>query len=79
MVLKGYCGTPVYMPPEIAVWLNQPHNSATAPYGLHADCWSLGVLLYVMLSGEAPWDQARRAAATLPWPALRVALARTAA
>ncbi|KAL1511298.1 hypothetical protein AB1Y20_006103 [Prymnesium parvum] len=57
MVLAGYCGTPVYMPPEVAVWLNKSTTSATPRYGLPADCWSLGVLLYVMLSGEAPWDQ----------------------
>ena len=68
MVLTGFCGTPVYMPPEIAVWLNQPQTSSTPRYGLHADCWSLGVLLYVMLSGEAPWDQARRTAATCKAP-----------
>jgi len=64
-VLRGLCGTPAYVAPEVALWSpdmppDTPHARAgklPADYGLPADIWSLGVTLYVMLSGECPWNQ----------------------
>ena len=42
-------GTPGYMAPEILLEL---------PYGLPVDVWSLGVILYTLLSGRHPFDAA---------------------
>jgi serine/threonine protein kinase len=40
------CGTPLYLAPEVI--LNRGHNAS-------ADHWSLGVLIYEMLTGETPF------------------------
>jgi serine/threonine protein kinase len=40
-------GTPLYMAPEIL---------AKLPYDSSADVWSLGVLIYILLTSEAPFD-----------------------
>lgn len=45
--LKLYCGTPSYMPPEIV--------TKKEYYGPPVDIWSLGVLLYAMLTGVFPY------------------------
>ena len=46
-----FVGTPQYFAPEV-----DPNHreSASAPYGVSADCWSLGAVLYVMLAGRFP-------------------------
>ena len=44
--LEGSCGTPFYMAPEVI----------KGSYGLEADNWSLGVLLYFMVSGLQPFQ-----------------------
>lgn len=51
------CGSPPYMAPEVV-----PHDgftgSKTAPYlGNMADVWSCGIVLFVLLVGNTPWDE----------------------
>lgn len=45
--MKSRSGTPVYMAPEVI----------TQEYGPEADLWSVGMLLYQLLTGAFPfWD-----------------------
>jgi serine/threonine protein kinase len=47
-LLTTRCGSPFYVPPEIV---------AKEPYdGRMADVWSLGVMLYTMVTGALPWS-----------------------
>ncbi|KAF9909567.1 Checkpoint kinase 2 [Linnemannia zychae] len=50
-VLKTMCGTFAYMAPEV---FDVKHANGQG-YGFAADCWSLGVALYVILSGTHPF------------------------
>ena len=45
---KLFCGTTSYMPPEVIA--RREHN------GIQADIWSLGVLLYAMVTGKFPFS-----------------------
>eukprot|EP00742_Colponemidia_sp_Colp-10_P004128 GILJ01004406.1.p1 GENE.GILJ01004406.1~~GILJ01004406.1.p1 ORF type:complete len:756 (+),score=130.86 GILJ01004406.1:400-2667(+) len=47
---KTFVGTPQYYAPEVITAADQGEH-----YGAAADCWSLGVLLYVMLAGSFPF------------------------
>lgn len=47
-LLKTPCGSPYYAPPEIIC--NQPYD------GKRSDLWSLGVVLYTMVTGALPWQ-----------------------
>lgn len=44
---KYLCGTPGYMPPEVIRDMS---------YTTAVDCWSLGVITYILLSGTMPFD-----------------------
>jgi len=52
--LTGLCGTPDYVAPEVLSWYDDEENGT--PYGKGSDLWSLGVLLYVILSGCSPFS-----------------------
>jgi serine/threonine protein kinase len=45
-VLKSKCGTPVYMAPEMLQ--RKPYNTAV-------DVWSVGIILYIIVSGTLPF------------------------
>ncbi|TFK77273.1 kinase-like protein [Pluteus cervinus] len=47
------CGTVSYLPPEGVMALDNKHLGYV---GMPADCWSAGVILYVMLCGAHPFD-----------------------
>ena len=54
------CGTPLYAAPEIVPWYfyeQEPVGARPPPYQKEVDYWAMGVALFVMLSGEAPFDQ----------------------
>jgi serine/threonine protein kinase len=41
------CGTPNYISPEIV---------SRVPYGLSSDVWSLGCMMYTLLTGSPPFQ-----------------------
>jgi len=45
-VVKGYCGTPAHMAPEVIVG---------HPYAFGVDFWAAAVTLFQMLTGRPPW------------------------
>jgi len=49
---EGYttmCGTPSYVAPEILT------TTTSGPYNVQCDMWSLGVIVYILLGGYAPF------------------------
>ena len=51
------CGSPPYMAPEV-VPKDGFSGQKTAPYeGNMADIWSCGIVLFVLLVGNTPWDE----------------------
>jgi len=54
--LKTFCGTLLYLAPEVL----KSRVRGDGSYGLEVDNWSLGVILYVMISGMPPFNQERK-------------------
>jgi len=52
--LTGLVGTPQYVAPEVVTGFGEDKPTDT-PYGKGCDMWSIGVLLYVMLSKTMPF------------------------
>jgi len=50
--LSNYCGTIHYMAPEVL----KKVDGGTQHYGKAVDIWSFGVILYILLSGQTPFN-----------------------
>eukprot|EP00616_Rhizochromulina_sp_CCMP1243_P018187 CAMPEP_0118968448 /NCGR_PEP_ID=MMETSP1173-20130426/5669_1 /TAXON_ID=1034831 /ORGANISM="Rhizochromulina marina cf, Strain CCMP1243" /LENGTH=571 /DNA_ID=CAMNT_0006917563 /DNA_START=117 /DNA_END=1832 /DNA_ORIENTATION=+ len=50
---RTFCGTPQYFAPEVLERQNTVRGEGR--YGMEADMWSVGVILYVILSGSPPF------------------------
>jgi len=46
--LNDPCGSPHYVAPEIL---------SRVPYGVEVDMWSVGVVCFVLLSGDMPFEE----------------------
>lgn len=54
------CGSPPYIAPEVITCSKNPQNRSSKAPGYAAnlvDIWSCGVVLFVLLVGNTPWDE----------------------
>lgn len=49
--LKTACGTPSYLAPEVVL------NRSSSGYSFAVDAWSIGVIVYAILTNSSPFDE----------------------
>ncbi|CAI5709651.1 unnamed protein product [Peronospora destructor] len=54
--LETVCGTPLYCSPEVLFLHSSAANARKGFYGGPADVWSVGVLIFALFTGCAPFD-----------------------
>ena len=55
-MLHTGCGSPCYAAPEMIK--GQPYDGLKSNLGLLVDIWSLGIILYSILVGQLPFQEA---------------------
>lgn len=51
-----FCGSPPYIAPEVITCSTRGQNKGTGYHGDLVDIWSCGIVLFVLLAGNTPWD-----------------------
>eukprot|EP00916_Digyalum_oweni_P004873 GHVL01008759.1.p1 GENE.GHVL01008759.1~~GHVL01008759.1.p1 ORF type:complete len:758 (-),score=107.04 GHVL01008759.1:1126-3399(-) len=56
--MNKFVGTPLYLPPEIALWCDTLTQSQNTPYydPRKVDIWAIGCLIYLMLYNKTPFQ-----------------------
>ncbi|KAJ5898816.1 hypothetical protein N7495_003560 [Penicillium taxi] len=51
-----FCGSPPYIAPEVITCSTRGHAKGSGYYPHLVDIWSCGIVLFVLLAGNTPWD-----------------------